>query len=556
VADRGLGPGLLSTASDRILQGLGWSLGIGLVGLLGYVWAARLTHPFDLEWMEGGVLTHAWRLQRGLPLYVTPGPDFVPFLYPPGYPALVAFFGAPTGLSPAVGRLLSVGGTALSAGAIAYSVRERGGSALVAFGAAAMWLGTYPVAGAFFDLVRPDAVGVAAMAWAVALSLRPRRGSDIAAGLLVALAGLVKHNLGIVALPLLAGWWAHDRRSATRFAAAGGLPALLVVGMVHLRSGGRFLTYLLEVPASHVMVWERAITATPWELSRALAVPLVLMAFVALFGALRHRGRLPRGLVAGLGVVPGFVAGWAFTYAPAPPAAGASPLALAVTVAALVSILTSLLLLAGSRAPVDREDLVLGGVVAVCTIGSGLMRVHDGGYANVQMPMFWAGALVFGVVLAGLEATPLPRRLGHAALALTLAVAIRGVPGSSLVPTAADVARGRELVAPLRGLEGPVVSPFASWLPTYAGHPPSLHAQAVWDLDYPGGPFVDDVERIRRAIRERHWRVVVGGNFPLVRGLPFNETYAPGPLIVRPNEGPLRPKTGFVAMPLRLLGRE
>jgi len=546
---------------ERSLAGLGLALGVLLTALLAYVWAMRLGYPFDLEWMEGGVLTHAWRLQRGDPLYVAPGPDFVPFLYPPGFPALVALFGAPTGLAPWVGRLLSVVGSGLSAGAIAWAVRERGGSALVAFGAAATWLGTYPAAGAFFDLVRPDAVGVAAIAWAVVLSLRPRRGADVAAGLLVALAALMKHNLAIVALPLALGWLAHDRWAAARFAGAVGGPLLWIGGVLQVRSGGRFLTYLLEVPAAHDMVWSRAVTETPWELSRALATPLVLLAFVGVFSALRHRGPLARGGVAAVAMLPGFVAGWAFTYVPAPPVAGTTPLGLAVTVAALVSIGASILVAGVGRAadPSPRrlgtEPLLVGGIVATCSIGSVGMRIHDGGFSNVQMPMFWAWSLAFGLVLASLEARALTRRLGHGALALTLAVAVQRLPVDALIPTAADVERGRRFVEPLSRLPGPIASPFASWLPTYAGHPPSLHAQAVWDLDYAGGPFVDDVQLIRDAVRERHWGAVVGGNFPLVRGSPFSEAYAPAPLIVGPNEGPLRPKTGFVAMPLRLLGR-
>src|SRR5688572_24966262 len=59
------------------------------VARLAEVWAARLGWPYDLEWMEGGMLAHSWRLAEGLPLYVEPGPEFVPFVYPPGYAALV-----------------------------------------------------------------------------------------------------------------------------------------------------------------------------------------------------------------------------------------------------------------------------------------------------------------------------------------------------------------------------------------------------------------------------------------------------------------------------------
>src|SRR5262245_21490265 len=60
-----------------------------LVPLL-LLWARRAAHPFDLEWMEGGMLAHAWRIQHGLPLYDAPAAEFVPYLYPPGYAAVLA----------------------------------------------------------------------------------------------------------------------------------------------------------------------------------------------------------------------------------------------------------------------------------------------------------------------------------------------------------------------------------------------------------------------------------------------------------------------------------
>src|SRR5688572_25430225 len=98
-----------------------------LLGLLGAAWAARLAYPFDLEWMEGGVLAHAWRIDRGLPVYVAPNPDFVPFIYPPGYPALLALLGRATGLSMALGRAVSIVAIAAAAAAIGVRVRQVGG---------------------------------------------------------------------------------------------------------------------------------------------------------------------------------------------------------------------------------------------------------------------------------------------------------------------------------------------------------------------------------------------------------------------------------------------
>ena len=93
-----------------------------LLLLLAAVWVARIPYPFDLEWMEGGMLAHAWRLDQGLPLYVAPNPDFVPYIYPPGYSAVLAVLGKVFGLSPALGRVVSLFGTLAAAAAVPFVV--------------------------------------------------------------------------------------------------------------------------------------------------------------------------------------------------------------------------------------------------------------------------------------------------------------------------------------------------------------------------------------------------------------------------------------------------
>ncbi|HVR19832.1 MAG TPA: hypothetical protein VMS65_09050, partial [Polyangiaceae bacterium] len=50
-----------------------------------FVSLRRLRYPYELEWMEGGMLGHALQLLAGKPLYPEPSPDFVPFIYGPLY---------------------------------------------------------------------------------------------------------------------------------------------------------------------------------------------------------------------------------------------------------------------------------------------------------------------------------------------------------------------------------------------------------------------------------------------------------------------------------------
>src|SRR5215831_5931129 len=107
------------------------------VALLVYAVARRVAYPYDLEWMEGGMLNHALRLADGRGIYVPPSVHFVPYLYTPLYPAVLAALGHIAGLSYALGRAVSDVALAavLALGALAIVRRER--SAVAWAGAAA-----------------------------------------------------------------------------------------------------------------------------------------------------------------------------------------------------------------------------------------------------------------------------------------------------------------------------------------------------------------------------------------------------------------------------------
>src|SRR5262249_59845885 len=75
-----------------------------------FVWgtARRFSYGFDREWMEGGMLLPAKRIADGQPLYAPPSIDFVPYLYTPLYPAVVAVLGKIFGIGYALGRFVSL----------------------------------------------------------------------------------------------------------------------------------------------------------------------------------------------------------------------------------------------------------------------------------------------------------------------------------------------------------------------------------------------------------------------------------------------------------------
>jgi hypothetical protein len=76
-----------------------------------FLWVSlqRIRYPLDLEWMESGMMCHALRLLLGQGIYVPPSVDFIPHLYTPLYPALLALLGKLTGdVSYLAARLVSL----------------------------------------------------------------------------------------------------------------------------------------------------------------------------------------------------------------------------------------------------------------------------------------------------------------------------------------------------------------------------------------------------------------------------------------------------------------
>ena len=118
-----------------------------------------------------------------------------------------------------------------------------------------------------------------------------------------------------------------------------------------------------------------------------------------------------------------------------------------------------------------------------------------------------------------------------------------GEPGPPSRSAVADRRRpGDRLVAALAEREGPVLSPFASWLPTYAGHPPSVHYMALWDLDDRGGVYRGRLDAVRGAIRDHRWPTAVLANEPFPYGL--DDAYR----VVDGTDGaPAFPRTGWHA---------
>ncbi len=479
------------------------ALAVSVLVLLWQTVGPRRAYPFDLEWMEGGMLVHVWRLREGLPLYTPPSADWIPYIYPPLYPWLLSLVGEP---SYATARTLSFVGTlAVGLAALAAVRREGAPWGLAAAAAAGFWV-AYETTGAFFDLARNDTVALALATWALVAGRRGSRPGVVGAGLLLAVSFTAKHNYALLGVPMVLWLWRfRDLRTALLFAGASAGPALSWTIGLQVATDGAFLAYLLEVPGSHPLVGKRAWPLVQQELFGALTW-LNAGALVAAVALMRERSATwAVGAVAtgALGV------GWLVSLVPSArkAAVGALPDG-SLTWTALVVLAVGGLLATFFRRSRREGALWWAGALIVLVGLTILMRAHHGGFVNVLMPGIWILAVcgVLGLWALGRQ-HPVLGVLGLV-LACAPAVQERWDP-ARFVPTDRDVAAMEKMLAELEAIDGEVLVPHAAWLPCQAGKAPSFPLIALWDVDHYRSPFSEEVTSLDAALAERRWAAIL-----------------------------------------------
>jgi hypothetical protein len=461
------------------------------VGLLLVAIVGRVGYPYDLEWMEGGMLHHAQRIRDGLGIYVPPSVDFIPYLYTPLYPAILALLGGVVGISYAVARAISVLAlVGIAAVAVIHLGKAREPHAPLAPRAAgvALALGlfaaAYPVTDGWYDLVRADALFLSIVTAAIAgLPRWSRSGAGlpgharVAAGaVMLALAVLCKQT-GIFyvalggAIVLVRNW-----RRVPMYVAASAIVGLGTTWILQRTTGGWFWTYVSEIHRAHDfsldrfwrsfanLLWQPELGGRTWPpLGAAISIAIALSA-CAVLAARLLRKRWPRQ---------------------------AAPFAL-WTAAYAVSIV-------------------------VGAIGWGTEFAHW----NAYMPALLHGALAAGAAVPAMYASaqllaapagppgtaPPPRATGLAVAAsapvagvLAAACALAVWQPSAFVPTADDEAAGDRLIARIRRLDGEVWLPSHPWYAHLAGKTPYAHRMGILDVTWrrPGATVAGLEEALAR----------------------------------------------------------
>ncbi|MBS1818072.1 MAG: DUF2029 domain-containing protein [Acidobacteria bacterium] len=219
-------------------------LGLAVVALVPLVsvvrvFAGRMAYPMDLEWCEGGSLYMAWRLLKGLPVYVKPGDVFAPFPYPPGHTLALALAGRLAGgLDFGPARAVSVTCFALLCATLVTAVAREFRRPIqgVCAGLASVGLVAcaFPVTGGWYDLVRVDSMMIAFSVLAAALVIAPGLGRwrMLLAALAMTIAVYTKQTAAFFAawiclFAIVRNWREGIRLSAIALALCGAALAVL-----------------------------------------------------------------------------------------------------------------------------------------------------------------------------------------------------------------------------------------------------------------------------------------------------------------------------------------
>lgn len=401
---------------------------LAFVFALGFLVAAiaRARHPFEVEWMEGGVLEHVKRIREGKPVYAAPSLDFVPFIYTPLYYHAAAFVSRFTGITLLALCLTSILATLGCVGLLYAHVKRETKSWLPAVAAAGLYLAGYRRGAEFIDLGRVDALFIFFLLAAL-MTVRFRRTLQyqVLAGVLFTLAFFTKQSALIVAAAMVGHVIVLERLKAWPIVVTTGVGIVGGVLLVDAQTGGWFRYYILELPQKH------AIEKTMW------------------------------------------LDYWSSDLAP-----------WSIAIAALLYVLL------GRAPGIERDArhfYFFGTVGMLGTAWSS--RLHSGGFHNVLLPAIAWLSLAFGVGLhaAWTAIGELSEERRQGVTRFLLAAAIAQFIGHIydpryVIPKPRDAAAGQRLVEVLRTIPGDVFIPAHGYLAVMAGKRSFAHQMALDDV--------------------------------------------------------------------------
>lgn len=239
--------------------------------------ASRVVFPYDIDFVEDGLLMQALRIARGQAVFLAPNADFVPHVYMPLYTSiggLMFKFVAP-GFVPL--RLLSLCATVVSTWMIYLITQRESNRRWLALVSGALYLSGYGIIGGWFELARVDALYVALTLAGVASAIYSNGSTRhlFVCGLLLGLSFLTKQNaLLFVFLVTVYLFLTMGRRMwivPVTFTIVTAIP----LGILHLASEGWSSIYFFSIAFANPLELERLVDALRFELFGSMLLLVV-----------------------------------------------------------------------------------------------------------------------------------------------------------------------------------------------------------------------------------------------------------------------------------------
>lgn len=540
--------GALALRFASVLRKSLLGLAVAYAVVLAAVVARRIAFPFEIEWMEGGMLTHAVRLRLGQPIYAPPNADFVAFFYTPLYSAVLAglaTLGVPLGF--ALGRAVSALATLATMGLL-YAIATREAGRTWGVFAACFYAAFFRFAGAFYDVARPDALAMALALGSAAVGAAAYRtralGPAAIAGLLIVAAFFTKQTTAVFAPPIALALATRRWSAGAVFAATAGAAGTLGVWLVNRATAGWFWFYVAEGHQGHLFLWKNLLLEY-WRDVLFLAPVLVLVPTLAL-----SYGRVTRWLAGAfvLLLVAAFVQ--RATTLDYPEHMYYRELWYESRRAlVLVPPVVVVALLGGARAAAARRPSKVSGywlwMAAAGALASALNHSTQWAYANCFMPI-----AVFGSLAVALTVSDFVERGGAAAAMAGAAMIVQfvalGYDPRAQVPSRSDeqaLALLRRRVADAAA-EGPIFIPSHPFMAFEASGKTNLHQMSIGDVAFHGG-----VTDLNQRLARGEWPTALVDEHTGVPDLD-RTMYVSDRFSYDGDE--LYPKTGFRVRPLTL----
>lgn len=410
-----------------------------------YTISLRVPYPYELEWMEGGLLTQSLWLMKGNQLYVAPTIDFIPYLYTPLFTWLSTAVMYVLGVGFWQLRLVSVFSSIGCAVLVYLFVKRRSDNTNASLIAAGLFLAGYGATGFYYDVIRVDnlLMFIAGLGFYFAY-ISDKKPYVVISALFLSLSFLTKQT-GLFYMAGVGFYYLVKKDNFLLFCMSCVLFVVVPVIYLHYSTQGWFTFYTYDIIKTYSFMPGFVTGLFIPDLINKFPVLTILS--VGYFICLARKG-----------------GGWRELFS------------------------------------------LLNICIATGIVASFLMRNKEGGVANSYIPMLFVEAILAGVIIGSPD---LVKSTKIKVLVMGLLLAqfyLFKYNPQYYVPSQADLDTGRGVMKYIESQDDSLWVVDHAYYPVMTGHRPKVHNMALYDVWRMDKPVA---ESIRRMLDERKFSKII-----------------------------------------------